>query len=113
MQKKEKERAILSWRLRHASSVHRCTRTMSAQPLIEVIKGLYIGNEIQAATRLLLIEHGVHFIVNAAGSQVANHFADFGFEYLPLDLYDTTEDDITQFFDASFEFIGMSNCTEA
>jgi hypothetical protein len=79
-----------------------------AAPLIEVIKGLYLGNEIQAATRLLLIEHGVHFVLNAAGPQVANHFVDYGFQYLPLDLFDTTDDDITQFFDASYEFIGTS-----
>lgn len=75
-------------------------------PLVEVCKGLYLGNEIQAASKTLLIEHGVRYVVNAAGNQASNHFADFDFEYLPLDLYDTSADDITQFLPATYEFIG-------
>lgn len=80
---------------------------MAALPLTEVIGGLYIGNELQAASRLLLIEHNVHYVLNAAGPQVANHFADSDFEYLPLDLFDSTSDNIKQFFDVSYDFIGM------
>ena len=75
-------------------------------PLLQVAQGLYLGNELQAASRLLLVEHNVRSIVNAAGNQVANHFTDFGFNYLPLDLYDTTDDDIQQYFQPTFEFIG-------
>lgn len=75
-------------------------------PPIQIARGLYLGHEIHAATKPLLIEHNIHYIVNAAGNQVNNHFADFDFEYLPLDLYDTTADDIHQYFASTFEFIG-------
>lgn len=78
----------------------------TVEPLLEISRGLYLGNEIQAATRLTLIEHNVRYIVNAAGNQVSNHFSDLEFEYLPLDLFDTTADDITQYFAPTFEFIG-------
>lgn len=80
---------------------------MSAvDPLLEISRGLYLGNEVQAASRTTLVEYNIRYVVNAAGNQVSNHFADFDFEYLPLDLFDTTSDDIKQYFAATYEFIG-------
>lgn len=88
------------------TSVSLAPAMTTVEPLLEISRGLYLGNEVQAASKITLIEHNVHFIVNAAANQVANHFADFEFEYLPLDLFDTTADDIKQYFAPTFEFIG-------
>jgi len=92
-------------RIRHSASMSATT------PLLQVAQGLYLGNELQAASHLLLLEHNVRSLVNAAGNQVGNHFADFGCNYLPLDLYDTLDDDIHQYFQPTFEFIGTSICS--
>ena len=75
-------------------------------PLVQIARGLFLGNEIHSASRSLLVDYNIHFIVNAAANQVSNHFSDFNYQYLPLDLFDTTSDDIHQYFNSTFEFIG-------
>jgi predicted protein tyrosine phosphatase len=77
-------------------------------PLVQIARGLFLGNEIHSASRSLLVDYNIHFIVNAAANQVSNHFSDFNYQYLPLDLFDTTSDDIHQYFNSTFEFIEKS-----
>ena len=71
----------------------------------EVYPKLYIGNYMFASDKHILNKLGITHIINAA-IEIPNYFEfDDSFNYLHLDMYDIPEQNVSQFFDISTNFI--------
>ncbi|CAD5122624.1 DgyrCDS11035 [Dimorphilus gyrociliatus] len=74
-------------------------------PVAEVLPFLYIGNERDASDRCTIDSFGITHILNCT-SHLPEHFSSCGIIYQRLPANDSSQQDLKQYFEEAFEFIG-------
>jgi len=81
------------------------------RPPSQVFSNIYLGSEFNASYRLELVERNVRHLLNCAYPQVPStfYFEASNFTVRAIQLYDGDEENMTQYFKLTYEFIGMNH----
>jgi len=71
----------------------------------EILPGLYLGNARDAQDRNLLKQNDIKSIINISTHIPCYYNDDYSFDYLQLNCQDSSQENLLQYFDKTFEYI--------